>query len=60
VYVGDQPWDLHAARELGAGFVGVASDERGRRLAKEGARVLDSYIDAAIFLATLEEAAGVR
>lgn len=60
VYVGDQPWDLSAAREVGAGFVGVASDRKGRLLQAEGARVLDSYVDAAGFLAMLEEAAGVR
>lgn len=60
VYVGDQPWDLRAAREFGAAFVGVASDERGRRLAEEGARVADSYVDAARFLALLEEAASGR
>lgn len=59
VYVGDQPWDLHAAREFGAGFVGVASDDRGRRLEAQGARLLDSYVDAATFLAALEEAAGI-
>jgi phosphoglycolate phosphatase-like HAD superfamily hydrolase len=60
VYVGDQPWDLRAARELGAAFVGVASDERGRRLAAEGARVAESYADTARFLALLEEAAAGR
>lgn len=60
VYVGDQPWDLKAAREVGAGFVGVGSDAKGSRLAAEGARVVDSYVDAATFLETLEEAAGAR
>lgn len=60
VYVGDQPWDLRAAREVGAAFVGVATDDRGRRLAEAGAPVLDSYEDAARFLAMLDEAAGVR
>lgn len=60
VYVGDQPWDLRAARETGAAFVGVGSDERGYRLAAEGVSVAESYLDAARFLALLEEAAAGR
>ncbi|MCA1807071.1 MAG: haloacid dehalogenase-like hydrolase [Actinobacteria bacterium] len=57
VYVGDQPWDLRAAREVGAGFVGIGSDARRRRLEQDGASVVDSYLDVERFLALLDAAA---
>jgi len=57
VYVGDQTWDLAAALEIGAGFVGVGSHERGRHLAAAGARVVEGYLDPDTLLALLEEAA---
>ena len=56
VYVGDQPWDLRAAREAGTAFVGVGSDARRERLEQHGVRVVDSYLDEAGFVAALEEA----
>lgn len=55
VYVGDQPWDLRAARELGTAFLGIGSDARGHRLEQEGARVLSCYEDAERFLSLLED-----
>lgn len=57
VYVGDQPWDLRAARQVGAGFVGIGSDARRRRLEQEGAAVVDSYVDMERFVDLLEAAA---
>lgn len=57
VYVGDQTWDLAAALEVGAGFVGVASHERGRHLEEAGARVVDGYLDPRALVELLEEAA---
>lgn len=43
VYVGDQPWDLEAARDVGAGFVGIGAGERAGRLVAEDTRVLCDY-----------------
>ncbi len=57
VYVGDQPWDLAAASEVGAGFVGIGDGERAKGLRARGARVVDDYGDAGGFLDRLEEAA---
>ncbi len=36
-YVGDEIWDLHAARKLGYHFIGVGTGDRASRLKKEGA-----------------------
>jgi len=49
VSLGDGPWDVEAARELGLRFIGINESERGRaRLARAGARVvLRDYADAA-------------
>lgn len=60
VYVGDQPWDLHAARRIGAGFVGVGSGERAARLEGGGALVAGGFYDADAFVDLLEEAARRR
>lgn len=57
VYVGDQPWDLEAARRVGAGFVGIGASPRDRGLRQAGARVLDGFLEAAEVLAAVEEAA---
>jgi len=57
VYVGDQPWDLEAARIVGTGFVGIGSEERGSRLRARGASVVAGYEDLAFFLEVLEAAA---
>jgi phosphoglycolate phosphatase-like HAD superfamily hydrolase len=56
VYVGDQPWDLRAARETGTGFVGVGSGERKSRLEREGALVIESYLDEELVFSMLERA----
>jgi phosphoglycolate phosphatase-like HAD superfamily hydrolase len=56
VYVGDQPWDLAAARQVGAAFVGVGSEARAQRLRREGARVVESFAATAAFLGLLDEA----
>lgn len=37
-YVGDGPWDAGAARELGWGFIGIASGQRAKVLRDCGAR----------------------
>lgn len=58
VYVGDQPWDLQAARQQGAAFLGIGTDNRRHRLEHEGARVVDSYEDTARFLSVLAEVCG--
>jgi phosphoglycolate phosphatase-like HAD superfamily hydrolase len=52
VYVGDQPWDLRAAAEAGAAFVGVGA--RRATLQKQGARAIDHFDDAGAFLSLLE------
>jgi phosphoglycolate phosphatase-like HAD superfamily hydrolase len=47
VYVGDGPWDLTAARNLGYGFVGVRTGERGEELIAAGARhIIADFRDA--------------
>ncbi|HEY2773360.1 MAG TPA: HAD family hydrolase [Candidatus Binatia bacterium] len=56
VYVGDQPWDLGAARDNGVAFVGVGSGERAARLQGHGATVIAGYRDTARFLSMLESA----
>lgn len=57
LYVGDQPWDLRAARELGVGFIGIGHGERAERLAQEGAPVIGDYADCAAFLRLLAQVA---
>ncbi|HXC49847.1 MAG TPA: HAD family hydrolase [Candidatus Limnocylindrales bacterium] len=57
VYVGDQPWDLRAAREVGTAFVGVGGGQRRARLEREGAVVIESYLDQDAFLSVLDRAA---
>lgn len=56
VYVGDRHWDLRAAREVRAGFVGIAGAGRCEVLAREGAVLVDDYRDAPGFAALLEAA----
>jgi phosphoglycolate phosphatase-like HAD superfamily hydrolase len=60
VYVGDQPWDLGAAREVGTAFVGVGSGLRRERLEREGAAVIENYLDEAAVLSSLEAAISRR
>jgi phosphoglycolate phosphatase-like HAD superfamily hydrolase len=54
VYVGDQPWDLRAAAEAGAAFVGVGA--RRATLETQGARAVEHFDDAGAFLSLLREA----
>ncbi|MGH8021880.1 MAG: HAD family hydrolase [Opitutaceae bacterium] len=56
--IGDGLWDLRAARECGAGFLGLASDaEHGGRLLAEGAAaVIPNYRDAAKFWSGVDQA----
>ncbi|MBI5506525.1 MAG: HAD family hydrolase [Deltaproteobacteria bacterium] len=56
VYVGDQLWDLAAARAIGAEFIGVASGGQGRELAQAGAAVVEDFEHFEEFLARLEGA----
>jgi phosphoglycolate phosphatase-like HAD superfamily hydrolase len=46
VYVGDGIWDVRAAKPLGIGFLGLATDTKARRLLEEGALcVLPDFSD---------------
>jgi phosphoglycolate phosphatase-like HAD superfamily hydrolase len=60
VYVGDQPWDLAAARQQGAAFLGIGTDARRHRLEQQGARVVENYETPDHFLSLLEEIAAAR
>lgn len=45
VFLGDSPWDVAAARELGWPFIGVASGRRAEGLRAAGAtRVIDDFL----------------
>ena len=58
VYVGDGPWDLAAARNLGLAFIGIACDQSAR-LATFGVRhVLTDFRDFDRFLLALREEIG--
>ncbi|MFN2425540.1 MAG: HAD family hydrolase [Candidatus Binatia bacterium] len=57
VYVGDQPWDLSAARQLGVGFLGIGSGPRALRLQQQGTHVVEDYFDTSRLLHLLEETA---
>ena len=41
-YIGDGPWDLHASRELGWSFIGIADGDRARTLRDLGADRVDA------------------
>ena len=44
VYIGDRPWDVRAARDLGLSFLGVGSDGDAERLRAAGAtRVVEDF-----------------
>lgn len=44
VYLGDGPWDLAAAMQLGWGFIGIAEGDRAERLRRAGAeRVVQDF-----------------
>ena len=58
VYVGDQPWDLEAALQAGAGFVGIDARAPEGHLRRIGARVVDDYLDHPRFVRELALAAG--
>jgi len=60
VYVGDQPWDLSAARQLNVGFLGIAAAGRAQRLEQLGARVVENYLDPDRFLTLLDEPTAER
>jgi phosphoglycolate phosphatase-like HAD superfamily hydrolase len=54
VYVGDGCWDARAAKRLGLGFVGIASDDKASRLLAEGAEcVIPDYKDKRAFFDAL-------
>ena len=56
VYVGDGLWDLIAARQLGIGFVGLASGQRELLLREAGANdVFPDFLDEERFLEALRE-----
>ena len=56
VYVGDGLWDLTAARQLGIGFIGLASGERELLLREAGAdQVFPDFLDQDRFLQALHE-----
>ncbi len=61
VSIGDGPWDVEAARDLGLRFIGINESERGRaRLRRAGARlVLQDYADTAAMLRAVEGSHGV-
>lgn len=50
VYVGDQMWDLAAARAAGVEFVGIATGGQRRALQDAGAPVLDDFDCVEVFL----------
>ena len=57
VYVGDGSWDVHAARELGWGFVGIASGKKALRLSALGGRhVFPDYRKSEAILSVLDTA----
>lgn len=58
VYVGDQLWDLAAARAAGVAFVGIASAGQRARLEAAGAAAIDDFASFDLFLASLEGGEG--
>lgn len=58
IVIGDGVWDAHAAREVGAGFIALASNaERAQRLRSEGAdAVIASFEPAAQFWSAVDGA----
>lgn len=58
VYVGDGVWDVRAAKALGIGFLGLATDKKAGRLVEEGAScVLPDLSDAVRVVECLEAVA---
>lgn len=58
VYVGDGVWDVRAAKALGIGFVGLATDKKAGRLVEEGAScVLPNFSDPVRVIECLEAVA---
>jgi phosphoglycolate phosphatase-like HAD superfamily hydrolase len=54
-YVGDAPWDLQAAHNLGFSFIGIAEGAHAEALRTRGARwVLSDYREPARFLELLQ------
>ena len=58
VYIGDQLWDLAAARSAGADFIGVATGGQGRALLDAGAQVLEDFQCVETFLQRMEDPEG--
>lgn len=57
VYVGDGIWDLRAAKNLGCGFIGIASGNKADVLMRAGAKhVLPDFAEMASFLKAIEAA----
>ena len=60
VYVGDGIWDLRAAKNLGCGFIGIASGNKADVLMRAGAKhVLPDFAETAHFFDTIESASMV-
>jgi phosphoglycolate phosphatase-like HAD superfamily hydrolase len=61
VYVGDGVWDVRAAKALGIGFLGLATDSKAGRLVEAGAScVLPDFLDPAHVVECLEAAVRKR
>lgn len=61
VYVGDGPWDVRAARDLGMGFVGVGTGRTRERLLAAGATVvLPDFADLDEAVAAISRAVAAR
>lgn len=55
IYVGDGVWDVHAAKNLGYQFIGIAPPQNQARLKKAGAEhVIEDYRDLPSFLKLVE------
>jgi beta-phosphoglucomutase-like phosphatase (HAD superfamily) len=58
VYIGDGVWDVRAAKALGIGFLGLATDNRAGRLMEEGAScILPDFSDPVGVVECLEAVA---
>jgi phosphoglycolate phosphatase-like HAD superfamily hydrolase len=65
-YVGDGVWDIKAARNLGWGFIGIASGDGAEQLRRAGAAMVlpnfnpcEKFFDTLSKLATRRQPSGV-